>query len=102
MIAGAEAAEDKVEIYNLGSLDWMNVRDIADIVVEEMHLPDVSYEWTGGVQGGRGWVGDVKKMLLSVDKLGSIGWEPTMTSAQAIRQAIKDILLAKGNSAGLC
>ncbi len=58
MIAGAEAAEDQVEIYNLGSLDWMNVRDIADIVVDEMHLPDVKYQWTGGVQGGRGWVGD--------------------------------------------
>jgi UDP-glucose 4-epimerase len=92
MVAGAEAAQEQVEIYNIGSQDWMTVQDIADIVVEEMKLPNVEYRWTGGVKGGRGWVGDVKKMLLSVDKLEARGWEPRLNSREAIRQAVKEIL----------
>jgi UDP-glucose 4-epimerase len=52
----------------------------------------VRYEWTGGVQGGRGWIGDVKNMLLASDKLRSYGWEPTMNSAQAIKKAVREIV----------
>ncbi len=92
MVAGAEASEEQVEIYNIGSKDWMTVKDIADIVTEEMGLPDAEYRWTGGVKGGRGWVGDVKKMLLSVEKLQSRGWNPRLSSREAIRQAVREIL----------
>lgn len=92
MVTGAEAADSQVEIYNIGSRDWMSVKDIADIVVEEMGLTDVKYRWTGGVKGGRGWVGDVKRMLLAVDKLEARGWSPLMNSHEAIRQAVRDIL----------
>lgn len=92
MVAGAEAAQEQVEIYNIGSKDWMTVKDIADIVIEEMCLPNVEYRWTGGVKGGRGWVGDVKKMLLSVDKLEARGWAPKLGSREAIRRAVQEIL----------
>ena len=69
----------------------MTVKDIADIVTEEMGLSP-EYRWTGGVMGGRGWVGDVKKMLLSVDKLAALGWQPQMSSREAIRRAVQEIL----------
>ena len=92
MVAGAEATDAQVEIYNIGSRDWMSVKDIADIVVEEMGLADVDYRWTGGVKGGRGWVGDVKRMLLAVDKLEAKGWSPRLSSHEAIRQAVREIL----------
>ncbi|MDD1769621.1 MAG: NAD-dependent epimerase/dehydratase family protein [Methanomassiliicoccales archaeon] len=92
MIVGAEEAEEQVEIYNLGSLDQLSVKRIADIVVEEMGLKDVEYHWTGGVKGGRGWVGDVKEMLLDVDKLASVGWAPKLNSEQSMRRATREIL----------
>jgi UDP-glucose 4-epimerase len=44
------------------------------------------------VQGGRGWIGDVKDMLLSSDKLRSYGWEPAMNSSQAIRKAVREVI----------
>ncbi len=75
-MVGAERAQEQVAIYNIGSLDRLNVQGIADIVVKEMGLPDVRYDWTGGVKGGRGWVGDVKEMLLDIKKLQAIGWNP--------------------------
>ncbi|MCG7844228.1 MAG: NAD-dependent epimerase/dehydratase family protein [Methanomassiliicoccales archaeon] len=92
MVIGAEYARNKVEIFNLGSSDRLTVKEIADIVTSAMELRGVRYEWTGGVQGGRGWIGDVKSMLLASDKLRSYGWEPTMNSAQSIKKAVKEIL----------
>ncbi|HQQ25427.1 MAG TPA: NAD-dependent epimerase/dehydratase family protein, partial [Methanomassiliicoccales archaeon] len=92
MIIGAEYARNKVEMFNLGSNDRMSVKDIADTVAEVMGLRGVRYEWTGGVQGGRGWIGDVKNMLLSSDKLRSYGWEPTMNSSQSIKKAVREIV----------
>ncbi len=92
MVIGAEYARNKVEMFNLGSNDRMSVKDIADTVTEVMGLRGVRYEWTGGVQGGRGWIGDVKNMLLSSDKLRSYSWEPTMNSSQAIKKAVREIV----------
>jgi len=92
MVIGAEYARNRVEMFNLGSNDRMSVKDIADTVVEVMGLRGVRYEWTGGVQGGRGWIGDVKNMLLASDKLRSYGWEPTMNSSQAIKKAVREIV----------
>jgi len=92
MIVGAEKGKEQVEIYNIGSTDQLSVLRIADIVVEEMGLQNVDYQWTGGVKGGRGWVGDVKDMLLAVDKLESVGWKPKMNSEQAMRRAVREIL----------
>lgn len=92
MVVGVERAKSQVEIFNIGSKDRLSVRRIADIVTQEMGLKEVDYHWTGGVMGGRGWVGDVKNMLLSIEKLERYGWSPKMNSETAIRQAVKDVL----------
>jgi UDP-glucose 4-epimerase len=92
LVIGAEYSRNKVDMFNLGSNDRVSVKDIADTVVEVMGLRGVRYEWTGGVQGGRGWIGDVKNMLLASDKLRSYGWEPTMNSSQAIKKAVREIV----------
>ena len=34
-----------------------------------MGLRDVNLVFTGGVDGGRGWLGDMNVMLLSIDKV---------------------------------
>jgi UDP-glucose 4-epimerase len=96
MVVGIERAKDQVEIFNIGSKDRLSVRRIADIVTQEMGLKEVSYHWTGGVKGGRGWVGDVKQMLLSIEKLERFGWTPRMNSESAIRQAVKQALKMEG------
>jgi len=82
----------RVEIYNVGSEDQVNVKEIADIVCEEMGLRDVEYVYTGGVNGGKGSKGDVKVMLLSIERIKGIGWKPTLNSRQAVRKAAKTLL----------
>ncbi|MFC6763665.1 NAD-dependent epimerase/dehydratase family protein [Natrinema soli] len=68
--------------YNLGTRTTTSVDRIADIVADEMGL-DPAYEYTGG---DRGWTGDVPKMRLSIEKLAALGWEPTLSSDDAVRR----------------
>jgi len=84
--------KEKVEIYNIGSEDQITVKDIARIVAEEMKTPHVKLNFTGGVDGGRGWKGDVKIMNLSIEKLRRSGWAPKHNSAKAVRLTAKLIL----------
>jgi UDP-glucose 4-epimerase len=87
-----------LEIYNVGSLDRIDVRSIAEVVAEEMGLRNLELKFTGGVDGGRGWKGDVKSMLLSVNKLLSLGWKPTLNSEEAIRTSCRELLRSRDES----
>jgi len=89
---GLDNSKKQVEIFNVGSEDQVNVKTIAEIVIEEMGLKDVELKFTGGVDGGRGWIGDVKNMLLDVGKLKALGWKPELDSEKAVRSAAKDLI----------
>ncbi|MHA1820291.1 MAG: SDR family NAD(P)-dependent oxidoreductase [Promethearchaeota archaeon] len=73
------------DYYNVGSKEWVKVIDIAKIIEKEMGLTNVSHKFTGGKKG---WVGDVHKMLLSIEKLESLGWEPRYNFEQGIHKYI--------------
>ncbi len=92
MVLGADRTEEKVEIFNIGSVDRVNVRVIAEIVIEEMGLKDVGVRLTGGVDGGRGWRGDVKLMHLDVSRLKSLDWHPQLSSAEAVRKTARALV----------
>lgn len=92
MVFCVEHADDRVNIFNIGSDDSIDVAGIADIVTEKMGYRDVEYRFTGGVDGGAGWKGDVKLMLLSVEKLRSLGWKPPHNSRQSIEMAVESLL----------
>jgi UDP-glucose 4-epimerase len=83
-----EHADEPVNTYNLGTRTTTSVRTIADIVAEEMGL-DPEYRFTGG---DRGWVGDVPRMRLSIEKLAALGWTPGMSSDDAVRRAVRELL----------
>lgn len=92
IILGAEKSDERVEILNIGSGDRVDVLEIANIVIEEMGLSDVDIKLMGGVDGGRGWKGDVKFMQLDVSKLKSLDWYPKLNSAQAVRTTARALL----------
>ncbi|MEM1655553.1 MAG: NAD-dependent epimerase/dehydratase family protein [Nitrososphaerota archaeon] len=83
-----ESIDRGVEIYNVGSEDAINVKTIAGIVIEELGLRDVEMTYTGGVEG-RGWRGDVRRMLLDISKIKSLGWRPRHNSAESVRLAAR-------------
>ncbi len=93
MLFATKNSEDKVEYFNLGSEDYVNVKKIADIVCDEMELDDVEYNWTEGADGSKGgWKGDVKTMLLSIDKIKDLGWSPKYDSAQSIAKTARSLI----------
>ncbi|RLM50000.1 NAD-dependent epimerase/dehydratase family protein [Halorubrum sp. Atlit-28R] len=83
-----EHADEPLNIYNLGTKTTTSVTDIADIVSDELGV-DPEYTYTGG---DRGWTGDVPKMRLSIEKLAALGWEPTRSSDEAVRQGARDLI----------
>jgi len=76
------------DIFNIGTIDWIKVDDIADIISREMKVSP-KYSYTGGK---RGWEGDVPKMLLSIEKIKALGWKPNFNSKQAVTETVKQIL----------
>jgi len=82
---------ETVDFYNIGNDDWITVREIAEIVSGEMGLKP-RFRFTGGVDGGRGWRGDVKFMRLSIEKAKKTGWRPRLTSYEAVRRTVKELL----------
>ncbi|MFO7992425.1 MAG: NAD-dependent epimerase/dehydratase family protein [Thermoplasmata archaeon] len=92
MIYATKHSDEKVNYFNLGSEDYIDVKTIADIVCREIDLDNVEYQWTGGVDGGRGWKGDVKVMKLSIEKMKSIGWTPEYDSSKSIAKTVRSLL----------
>ncbi len=91
ILIGLEKSTEQVTIYNVGSEDQINVKTIAQIITEEMQLKTVKLKLTGGVDGGRGWKGDVKNMLLDITKIKSLGWQPKLNSKQAVKKTAKTL-----------
>jgi len=83
---------NNVDIYNIGSWDRTNVLEIAETVKDVMDLSQTKIRLTGGVDGGRGWRGDVKIMQLDMDELKSVGWTPKYGSAEAVRLTARSVI----------
>lgn len=87
--------EINFDVFNVGNEDWITVKEIADIVTHEMKLRSVKYIYKPATSNGRGWIGDVKYMLLSIEKLKkTINWKPKMNSKEAVRQTVKELLIS--------
>ena len=83
-----EHADGQYNVYNLGTHTTTSVDRIASIVAEEMGVdPDRAY--TGG---DRGWVGDVPRMRLSIEKLTDSGFAPDLESDEAVRRAAAELV----------
>jgi UDP-glucose 4-epimerase len=79
-------------VYNLGGDDWLSVRRIAEMVVEEMGLSGVEFAFTGTEAG---WPGDIPRFRLDVSALSVLGWKTQQTSEQAVRMAIRLLLASE-------
>lgn len=89
MLFAVEHAREPLNIFNLGCDDSLSVKAIADMVVREMSLSNVAYEFTGG-EGG--WPGDVPRFRLDVSAINRLGWKARFNSRQAVESAIRSTL----------
>jgi UDP-glucose 4-epimerase len=86
-----EACERPFEAFNVATGDYITVNEIADLACSCLGLEpgSVRYEHTGG---DRGWKGDVPVVRLSIAKIRDLGWRPTRTTAEALREAMVAML----------
>jgi len=89
ILRGTSNSEEQISIFNLGARDFVPVSRIAEIVATEMKLPQAKIVFEGGVDDGRGWVGDVKTMLLDIGRLTGLGWWPKLGSEQSIALTVR-------------
>jgi len=87
----AKNKNKNVQTYNLAVKDQVTVKELADIVCDEMGLKP-KYKFTGG---DRGWPGDMPKISLAVDKVFSTGWRPKMDCEAAIRKTVRELNVSK-------
>ena len=79
-------------VYNISVIgEGTTVTHIAEIVVEELGLQNVKFNYTGG---DRGWKGDVPRFSYDISKVLATGWRPKHTSDEAVRQTVKDAVVA--------
>ncbi len=91
MMFGREHARELVNCYNLAVADATSVNEIAQWTIEAMGLDSkrVRLEYTGGA---RGWPGDVPQVRLDTRRMQSLGWRPKLSSAEAVRRSIREMV----------
>lgn len=80
---------DQVSVTNAATDDYIDVNDIARMVIEEMGLSDVKFSYTGG---DRGWKGDVPKVRFVLDRIHGLGWYAKHSAKEAVRLSIQEML----------
>ena len=76
-------------VINLGHTEYMNVRDLAEIVCHELGLGDVVYHYGSGP---RGWIGDSPFVHLDISKLEAAGFRPRISIEDGIRQTVRYLM----------
>jgi UDP-glucose 4-epimerase len=84
-------AKDKVNIFNLGTDEYVKVKDSIKYICRFLKL-DPKLSFTGGE---RGWVGDNPFIFLDCSKIKSLGWKPKLTIEEGV---VKTISYLKDNN----
>lgn len=85
MLCVIEKAQDKVNIYNLGTDEYCEVNNSIDWICEHLKV-DPQKKYTGGE---RGWIGDNPFIFLDTSKVRALGWKPKLTIQQGIIKTLE-------------
>jgi len=80
-----QETKKEFDVFNVGSEEQITVKRIADLIVSTLGLENVQYRYSGSKIG---WPGDVPIMLLSIDKLKSLGWKPRFGIEESILDTV--------------
>ncbi len=84
MIHGMTHSNGDGDIFNLGTDDQLEVREIARLFLDAAGS-SAEIAFTGGDQG---WRGDVPRMLLDTGKMKRLGWQAKYSSREALEKAL--------------
>ncbi|HUX11822.1 MAG TPA: NAD-dependent epimerase/dehydratase family protein [Spirochaetia bacterium] len=80
-------AQEKVNIFNLGTDEYVEVNDSIHTITETLGLnPELVYSG-----GDRGWIGDNPFIWLDTAKIRALGWRPKLDIRQSVRKTVEYI-----------
>ena len=85
MLFAIEKAQEKVNIYNLGTDEYCEVNDSVGWICTHLGL-DPQRSYSGGE---RGWIGDSPFIFLDTTRIRNLGWEPKLTIQQGIIRTLE-------------
>jgi len=77
-----------VDIYNLGTDEYVQVDDSIGEICDEMQVQP-RLEYSGG---DRGWVGDNPFIFLDCSKIRKLGWRPQKSIREGVRLTVRYLL----------
>lgn len=86
---GLAHAHEDVNCFNLAVDGQTSVRQIAQWTIEAMGLANVDVQYG---DSPRGWRGDVAQVRLDTSRMTALGWTPRLSSDEAVRKAIREIV----------
>lgn len=94
VLLASEKAESDFAVFNISTSDFVEVNEIALIVMQELNIDPISVEITYS-GGDRGWKADVPVVRIDARKIADLGWLPKFTSHEAIRESVKEMINLK-------
>ncbi len=77
-----------VEIYNLGTDEYVAVHQSADVISQELGLHPRK-EYSGG---DRGWIGDNPFIWLECSKIRTLGWRPEKSIKESLQLTVRYLI----------
>ncbi len=85
ILLAIEKARAKVSIFNLGTDEYVEVKDSIRIITEELGVqPKLSFSG-----GSRGWIGDNPFIFLACARIRALGWAPKVTIREGIVRTVR-------------
>jgi UDP-glucose 4-epimerase len=85
ILTAVDKATEKVNIFNLGTNEYCEVRDSIGWICETLGLAP-RLDFAGG---RRGWIGDSPFIFLDTQKIRSLGWEPRLSIREGVISTVK-------------
>jgi UDP-glucose 4-epimerase len=86
VMLGIDRAVAQKNVYNLGHDDFIDVRQVVSIILDELKLREVKLEFAGGK---RGWVGDSPLVHLDTSRIKALGWRPAISIEEGLRRTVR-------------
>jgi UDP-glucose 4-epimerase len=83
--ATAKHAKHKVETYNLGTDEYVQVNDSIKFICAALNVKP-KLEYSGG---NKGWIGDNPFIFLDTNKIHATGWKTSLTIKQGIGRTLQ-------------
>lgn len=85
ILLAMDKADDKVNIFNLGVDDYVEVNDSIGWIGDELGVkPELVYSG-----GDRGWIGDNPFIFLDTKKIQALGWKPKLGIREGVIRTVE-------------